>query len=162
VQLPSIMAIHAGFKLGLKDADSSRQWKEVYTGSFDDMQKVVEATTSLIDQGAGLVYTSGGIGQGVASAAARHQPKALTIGVTGDAGLTKQVNATTVEMDMYPAYQSYVDRVVNGTFGNKSYVADLNNKGLVLTPLAEGVSDPRIPADLQAQADKLIADLTSG
>src|SRR5262249_40375116 len=97
VQLPSIMAIHTGFKAGPKAADPPRQWKEVYTGSFDDVQKVVEATTSLIGQGAGLVFTSGGIGQGVASAAARHQPKALTIGVTGDAGLTRQVNVTTVE-----------------------------------------------------------------
>jgi hypothetical protein len=41
-------------------------------------------------------------------------------------------------------------------------MADLANKGLVSTPLSEGVSDSRVPADLQAQVDKLIADLASG
>jgi basic membrane protein A and related proteins len=164
LQLPSIVARHSGFKAGLADADPSRQWKEVYTGNFDDVQKAVEATTGLIGQGAQLIYTSGdGIGQGVASAAARRQPKVLTIGVTGDAGgLAKQVNVGSVELDLYPTYKSYVDRVANGTFGNKGHTSNLANKGLVLTPLAEGVPDPRVPADLQAQVDKLVADLASG
>lgn len=164
LQIPPILAVHAGFKAGLKDADPSRKWKEVYTGNFDDVQKAIEATTGLLDQGAQLIFTSGdGIAAGVASAAARHQPKALTLGVTGDAGgLAKQVNIASVELDMYPTYKSYVDRVADGTFGNKGYTSDLANKGLVLTPLSEGVSDPRIPADLQAQVDKLIADLASG
>lgn len=163
-QLPFILTIHSGFKAGLKDSDPSRTLKEVYTGSFDDVQKAVEATTGLIDQGAQLVFTTGdGLGHGVASAAANHQPKTLTIGVTGDAGgLVKQVNITSVELDMYPTFKSYVDRVAAGTFGNKGYTSDLANKGLVLTPLTEGVSDPRIPTDLQAQADKLAADLASG
>jgi basic membrane protein A and related proteins len=163
-QLPFIMTIHSGFKAGLKDSDPARTWKEVYTGSFDDVQKAVEATTGLIDQGAQLVFTTGdGLGHGVASAAANHQPKALTMGVTGDAGgLAKQVNVTSVELDMYPTFKSYVDRVAAGTFGDEGYTSDLANKGLVLTPLTEGVSDPRIPADLQAQADKLAADLASG
>ncbi len=163
-QLPFIETVHAGFKAGLKDADPSRRWKESFTGSFDDVQKAVEAATGLIDQGAQLIFTTGdGIGQGVASAAARHQPKALTIGVTGDAGgLAKQVNVTSVALDMYPTFKSYVDRVADGTFGNKGYTSDLANKGVVLTPLTEGVSDPRIPTDLPAQVDKLIADLASG
>jgi len=163
-QLPFIQAIHSGFKAGLKDADPSRTTKEVYTGSFDDVQKAVEATTGLADQGAQLVFTSGdGIGNGVASAAARHQPKVLTLGVTGDAGgLAKQVNVTSVELDMYPTFKSYVDRVEDGTFGGKGYISGLVNKGLVVTPFSEGASDPRIPADLQDQVDQLIADLASG
>jgi len=163
-QIPPIMAIHSGFKAGLKDADPSRKWRETYTGSFDDVQKAVEATTGLIAQGAQIVFTTGdGIATGVASAAARHQPKALTIGVTGDAGgLAKQVNVASVELDMYPVYKSYVDSVVSGSFGNKGYTSNLANRGLVLTPLSEGVTDPRVPTDLQAQVDKLVADLASG
>src|SRR5262249_13426149 len=34
IQIPPIVAIHAGFKAGLADADPSRRWHEVYTGSF--------------------------------------------------------------------------------------------------------------------------------
>lgn len=163
-QLPFLVTIHSGFKAGLRESNPSRTWKEVYTGSFDDVQKAVEATTGLIHQGAQLIFTTGdGLSHGVASAAASHQPKALTIGVTGDAGgLAKQVNITSVELDMYPTFKSYVDRVAAGTYGNKNYTSNLANKGLVLTPLPKGVSDPRIPTDLQAQVDKLIADLASG
>ncbi|HZN18516.1 MAG TPA: BMP family protein [Micromonosporaceae bacterium] len=163
-QLPFLETIHSGFKAGLKDADPSRRWLEVYTGSFDDVQKAVEATTGLIDQGAQVIFTTGdGIAFGVASAAARREPKALTIGVTGDAGgLARQVNVTSIELDMYPTFRSYVDRVAAGAFGNQGYTADLANKGLVPTPIAEGARDPRVPTDLQVQVDKLVADLASG
>jgi basic membrane lipoprotein Med (substrate-binding protein (PBP1-ABC) superfamily) len=164
LQIPPIQAIHAGFKSGLKDAAPSRTWKEAYTGNFDDAQKALEAATGLIDQGAQIVFTSGdGIGNGVASAADRHQPKALTLGVTGDAGgLAKKVNITNVELDMLPTYQLVVERAAAGTFGNKGYTSTLANKGLVPTPISKGASDPRIPPDLQEQVNKLIADFASG
>jgi len=164
VKIAPIVAIHTGFKAGLRDSAPSTRVSEIYTGSFDDVQKAVEATTGLIGQGAQLIFTTGdGIGTGVASAAARHQPKVLTVGVTGDAGgLAEQVNVTSVEFDLYPTFKSYVDRAAAGSFGNNSYTSTLANRGLVLTPLAQGVRDPRIPADLQAQLDKLVVDLQSG
>ncbi|HET8684771.1 MAG TPA: BMP family protein [Micromonosporaceae bacterium] len=160
-QVPFIEEIHTAFKAGLKDTDPSRTWKEAYTGSFDDTQKAKEAAEALIGQGAQLIFTTGdGIGYGVGAAAAGHQPKVLTIGVAG--GTAKQVNILNVKVDDYPEYKSYVDRIEAGTFGSKAYTATFPNKGLVLTPPEEGVTDPRIPADLRAQIDKLIADLASG
>ena len=69
-QLPFILASHKGFKAGLAETDPSATVLEVFTGSFDDVQKAVEATKGLIGQGAQLVWTSGdGIGNGVAAAA---------------------------------------------------------------------------------------------
>lgn len=160
-QVPFIEEIHTTFKAGLKDTDPSRTFKEAYTGSFDDTQKAKEATEALIGQGAQLIFTTGdGIGVGVGAAAASHQPKVLTIGVAGNTA--KEVNIANVKVDDYLEYKSYVDRIEAGTFGNKAYTATFANKGLVLTPPEEGVTDPRIPADLRAQIEKLIADLASG
>lgn len=159
-QLPFIQAAHAGFKAGLKETNPSAEVIETYTGSFDDVQKAVEATKGLISQGANLIWTSGdGIGNGVATAA--REGKVFTLGVTGDAGgLAKEVNIAAVELNMEPTFQAYVDGIKDGSFGKKFFVSGLANKGLVLTPI--NPVDPKVPADLQSQVDKLVADLASG
>lgn len=159
-QLPFIVAAHSGFKAAVKEYAPNAQVQEVFTGNFDDVQKAVEATKGLLAQGAKVVWCSGdGICNGVAAAA--NEGKALTLGVTGDAGgLQKKVNVTSVELNMYPTFKSYVDRAKSGEFGNKGYTSTIANKGLVLTPV--NAVNAQVPTDLQAQVDKLVADLASG
>jgi basic membrane protein A and related proteins len=159
-QLPFILAAHKGFKGGVQANDPSAEVLEVFTGSFDDVQKAAEATKGLIAQGAELVWTSGdGIGNGVAAAA--EQAGIHTLGVTGSAGgLAQKVNITSVELNMYPTFKAYVDAVKDGSFGKKFFVSGLANRGLVLTPIND--IDKRVPADLQKQVDGLVAELASG
>jgi basic membrane protein A len=159
-QLPFILAAHKGFKAGVQETDPSATVSEVFTGSFDDVQKAAEATKGLIAQGAELVWTSGdGIGNGVAAAA--EQANIHTLGVTGSAGgLAQKVNIVSVELDMYPTFKAYVDAVKDGSFGKKFFVSGLANHGLVLTPV--NPIDKRVPADLQKQVDTLVGQLASG
>ena len=159
-QLPFIVAAHNGFKAAVRENNPDAQLQEVFTGSFDDAQKASEATKGLIAQGAKLVWCSGdGICNGVAAAA--NDGNILTLGITGDAGgLQKKVNVASVELNMYPTYRSYVDRIISGQFGNMAYISTIANSGLVLTPV-NAVSS-QVPADLQAQVDQLAADLVSG
>jgi basic membrane protein A and related proteins len=159
-QLPFILAAHKGFKAGLQETDPSATIVEVFTGSFDDVQKAAEATKGLIAQGAQLVWTSGdGIGNGVAAAA--EQANMHTLGVTGSAGgLAQKVNIVSVELDMYPTFKAYVDAVNDGSFGKKFFVSGLANHGLILTPANE--IDKCVPADLQKQVDALVGQLASG
>jgi basic membrane lipoprotein Med (substrate-binding protein (PBP1-ABC) superfamily) len=159
-QLPFILAAHKGFKAGLQETDPTATVFEVFTGSFDDVQKAAEATKGLIAQGTELVWTSGdGIGNGVAAAA--EQANIHTLGVTGSAGgLAQKVNIVSVELDMYPTFKAYVDAVKDGSFGKKFFVSGLANHGLVLTPVNS--IDKRVPADLQKQVDTLVGQLASG
>ncbi|MBV9120885.1 MAG: BMP family protein [Chloroflexi bacterium] len=159
-QLPFIVEAHAGFKAAMAENAPNEKVLEVFTGNFDDAQKASEATKGLISQGAKAVWCSGdGICNGIAAAA--NDGKILTLGITGDAGgLQKKVNVTSVELNMYPTFKSYVDRVNSGQFGNKGYTSNIANNGLVLTPV--NAVNSSVPSDLQAQADKLVADLASG
>ena len=159
-QLPFILATHAGFKAGLASVNPSAKVIEVFTGSFDDAQKGLEATRSVASQGAQLVWTSGdGIGNGVAAGA--NAVGLRTIGVSGDAGgLAAKVNIASVELNLLPLYSGWVDEIRAEKFGNQFTNVQLSNGGLVLTPLnriGEG-----IPADIDAQQAKLIEDLKSG
>jgi basic membrane lipoprotein Med (substrate-binding protein (PBP1-ABC) superfamily) len=160
-QLPFIEAAHAGFRLGVEEVNPGAEVLEVYAGSFDDVQRASEAATGLISQGATVLYCSGdGICNGVAAAAAA-AGDVLTVGVRGEAGgLAEEVNVASVDLDMYPTFRTYVDRVLSGEFGNASYISGLANRGLVLTPV-NYVND-RVPADLQDQVDELVDGLASG
>jgi simple sugar transport system substrate-binding protein/basic membrane protein A len=159
-ELPFVVAAHNGFKAAVQENAPQTRVLEVFAGSFDDAQKASEATKGLIAQGAHVVWCSGdGICNGVAAAA--NDGGILTVGVTGDAGgLQQRVNVTSVELNMYPTFKSYVDRVATNQFGNKAYVSTIANEGLVLSPI--NAVNSQVPADLQAQVDALAADLRSG
>ncbi len=159
-QLPFILATHAGFKAGLASVNPAAKTIEVFTGSFDDAQKGLEATRSVASQGAQLVWTSGdGIGNGVAAGA--NAVGLRTIGVSGDAGgLAAKVNIASVELDLLPLYTSWVDEIAADKFGKQFTTVQLANNGLVLTPInhiGEG-----IPADIAAEQVKLVEQLKSG
>lgn len=159
-QLPFILATHAGFKAGLAAAKPEAKVIEVFTGSFDDAQKGLEATRSVAAQGAKLVWTSGdGIGNGVAAGA--NAVGIRTIGVSGDAGgLAKKVNIASVELNLSPLYSSWIEEIRAEKFGKQFTTVQLSNGGLVLTPInriGEG-----IPSDIAAEQAKLVEDLKSG
>jgi simple sugar transport system substrate-binding protein/basic membrane protein A len=159
-QLPFIVAAHTGFKAAVQESSPQTKVLEVFAGSFDDAQKASEATKGIVAQGGKVVWCSGdGICNGVAAAA--NEASVLTLGITGDAGgLQKKVNVASVELNMYPTFKSYVDRAASEQFGNKAYISNIANEGLVLTPVNPVSS--QVPTDLQAQVDKLVADLKSG
>lgn len=159
-QLPFILATHKGFKTGLAATNPSGKVVEVYTGSFDDAQKALEATRSVAAQGATLIWTSGdGISNGVAAGA--NQLGLRTIGVFGESGgLAPKVNISSVVLDMYPLYSAWLDEISTDSFGHHFVVQQLSNRGLVLTPLNRIGSG--IPDDIAAQQDKLVEDLKSG
>ena len=142
------------------ETDPSATVVEVFTGSFDDVQKAAEATKGLIAQGAAIGLDLG----------RRHRQRCRrcrragqlhTLGVTGSAGgLAQKVNIVSVELDMYPTFKSYVDAVKDGSFGKKFFVSGLANHGLILTPVNE--VDKRVPSDLQKQVEALVGQLASG
>jgi basic membrane protein A and related proteins len=159
-QLPFILASHKGFKAGLAATNPHAQVIESFTGSFDDVQRAVEATRGLISQGAQVVWTSGdGIGNGVAAAA--NQAGIYTLGVTGSAGgLAEKVNIASVELNMYPTFRAYVDAVKAGNFGKRFFVSGLANKGLVLSKVNR--VGKVVPPHLEKEVSLLVADLASG
>jgi basic membrane protein A len=159
-QLPFILATHKGFKTGLAATNPSGKVVEIYTGSFDDAQKALEATRSVAAQGATLIWTSGdGISNGVAAGA--NQLGLRTIGVFGESGgLAPKVNISSVVLDMYPLYTAWLDEISKETFGHHFIVQQLSNRGLVLTPLNRIGSG--IPDDVVSQQDKLVEELKSG
>ncbi len=161
-QLPFILAAHRGFRAGIREINPNAKVLETFTGSFDDVQKAVEAARGHIAQGATVLWTSGdGIGNGVTAAAAATNGKVVTLGATGEAGChATKVLVAKLELNMYPVIKTYVTNVNNGTFGGKFHVSGLANGGLVMTRINQSL--PNLPKSLQAEVDQLIADLASG
>jgi basic membrane protein A and related proteins len=159
-QLPFILATHRGFAAGLRATNPNAKIVQIFTGSFDDAQKALQATRTAAAQGASLIWTSGdGISNGVAEGA--YQLHLRTIGVFGEAGdLAPKVNISSVVLDMYPLYREWLHEIATGTFGGHFVTQQLSNRGLILTPINR--IGPGIPTNIAAQENQLVATLKSG
>jgi basic membrane protein A and related proteins len=159
-QLPFILATHRGFAAGLRATNPEAKIAQVFTGSFDDAQKALQATKTVAAQGATLIWTSGdGVSSGVAAGA--YQLHLRTIGVFGESGnLAPKVNISSVVLDMYPLYREWLREIAKGTFGGHFVTQQLSNRGLILTPINRIGSG--IPINISAQEDELVQNLKSG
>jgi len=161
MELDFVVATDAFFQEGVTAANPNAELLPVvYAGSFDDAEAAASATTGLIGQGAGLVFTTGdGIAAGVGAAAA--DAGVPTVGVSPAAGEEAlSVNVSTVDLDMYPIVKAWVEEVAAGDFGGKSVVSTLQNGGIAYQEIND--VDGAIPADVATKVDELIAGLNDG
>lgn len=161
MDLPFITATDEYFQQGVLAANPAAELLPVvYAGSFDDAEAAGQATTGLIGQGAKLVYTTGdGIAAGVGSAAT--SAGIPTVGVSPAAGADALANnLTTVNLDMYPIFKQWVEKVAAAKFGGEGITSTFENGGLVYTPVTSpGDIDG---AAIDAKVQELIAGLTDG
>ncbi|QEV98892.1 BMP family ABC transporter substrate-binding protein [Microbacterium caowuchunii] len=149
------------FQLGVAAANpAATLLPVVYAGSFDDAEAAASATKGLIDQGADLVYTTGdGIAAGVGAAAA--EAGVLSVGVSPAAGeAALATNVSTVDLDMYPILKAWIDEVRDGGFGGDGVVSTLANGGLTYKKIND--VEGRVPSDVTAKVDELIAGISDG
>jgi len=146
-----------GFAAGAVSASPDIEVGINYTESFSDTALAAEAATSFVDGGATVLS---GTAQMVVGA----------VGVAQERGVLwfgTQSNQTELAPDVVVASQVYHWEVVlseliagvkAGALGGSSYDINLGNGGLVI----ENNPDYEIPEDVQAAADDLIAQLSSG
>lgn len=149
--------------LGLKAINpAATQLRPIFTGNWEDPQLAAQATRAQISLGAKLIVTScEGFTAGVVAAA--KASGIATIGasnaVSADAA---SVNIGQVMLDWTPTLSEIVGHLKDGSFGNRSYVSTIANRGLVFGQVNHVAAAPALPADIIQQVGGLAADLASG
>jgi basic membrane protein A len=146
-----------GMKKGLKDATGGGEVLVTYTQDWDDVSKAKEATLGQISQGASAIvpYLDNGIVgvvQGLEEKG-KHALSAIT-----DLGKSKpDVNLISVVQSWQQAVLAFVKEAKDGKAKPKNYLFSMGSK-----PLSVGSVNSKVPADVRADMEKIIADIKSG
>lgn len=130
-----VKVMHISFQQGVASVNPEVQFLEGFAGDFVNVQKAAEVATSLIDQGADLIYCSGdGICIGAAqSASAAGIPILVGFGSQYETAPDVYLGATVIRLS--ELFQTYFDTVRDGSFGNAFYPGSLQNGGIEVLPI---------------------------
>ena len=130
-----VKVMHLSFQQGVASVNPEVQFLEGFAGDFVNVQKAAEVATSLIDQGADLIYCSGdGICIGAAqSASAAGIPILVGFGSQYETAPDVYLGATVIRLS--ELFQTYFDTVRDGSFGNAFYPGSLQNGGIEVLPI---------------------------
>jgi basic membrane lipoprotein Med (substrate-binding protein (PBP1-ABC) superfamily) len=159
-----VKVMHLSFQQGVASVNPDIQFLEGFAGDFVNVQKAAEVATSLIDQGADLIYCSGdGICIGAAqSASAAGVPILVGFGSQMETAPDVYLGATVIRLS--ELFQTYFDTVRDGTFGNAFYPGSLQNGGIEVLPInTDATVETAVSTEeLQQILDDFIASVESG
>lgn len=164
MEIPAVQKFQAGYIAGAKAANPAVEVKSIYTGSFTDQQKGLEAGKALIGQGCDIVFAAAGQ-TGLGTAKACQEGKAIFIGVDADQFQTIPGIGDTILTSAVKKVDSAVYLVLkqaqDGTLkGGQNLTFGLKDDAVGLAPYHDW--DAKIPADVKAAVDKAKADVISG
>ena len=164
MNIPPVQRYQAGYIAGAKAANPAVQVKSIYTGSFTDQQKGLEAGKALIGQGCDIIFAAAGQ-TGLGTAKACQDNKALFIGVDADQFLTipgiGDTIITSAVKKVDNAVFLTVKRQADGSLkGGEDVLFGLKDDGVGLSPYHDW--DTKLPADVKAAVDKAKADVIAG
>ncbi|MEM8551828.1 MAG: BMP family protein [Pseudomonadota bacterium] len=161
IPVPAIENYNAGFEAGAKRVNPDVNVLSAYVGSFSDIAKGAEITTSLIEQGADVV-TSTGNENVVGTIQAAGQSGVMAIGTAFDSfDAAPETIVTTALINMGVNLDQAIGRVIDGTMEPQAYVLGLEENGIGLAPF-RGKFTEMISAEDQATIDAVLADIRSG
>ncbi|HLU19208.1 MAG TPA: BMP family protein [Pusillimonas sp.] len=135
IPVPTIQEYDEGFKNGSKRINPDIEVMSAYVGSFSDIAKAKEITTSMIDSGADVVS---GIGNEnvLGTLQAAKEKGALMIGTAFDsAALAPDTIVTTALINFDVNIDMAIGKIIDGTIEPKNYLLGLNEEGIGLAPL---------------------------
>lgn len=153
--IPAVNRFQAGYVAGAKAADPTVQVKSIFTGSFTDQQKGLEAGKALIEQGCDIVFAAAGQ-TGLGTAKACQDSKALFIGVDADQfntipGIGDTIITSAVKKVDVAVFDT-IKKATEGTLkGGLNAVYGLKDGGVDLAPYHDW--DSKVPADVKSKVD---------
>jgi len=160
IPVPVIEQYNLGFERGAKSMRPDTQVLSAYVGSFSDIARGAEITTSLIEQGADVV-TSTGNENVMGTIQAAQKANVSAIGTAFDsAAMAPDTIITTALINMDVNIDMAVGKLIDGSLKPETYVLGLKENGIGLAPLRNFES--KISAEDKARIDTLVKDIAEG
>jgi basic membrane protein A len=156
-EIKAFLGVAEGFKKGWAVGQPNGEVFVTVTNDWDDVAKAKEATLNQINQGADVVlpYLDNGI-VGVVQAA--KEKSVWAVGTITDLGKSApEVNLASTVMDFREATATAIEMAKDGKLERKDYRFSLGSR-----PGPMGTISDKVPAELKAEVDKLVADMAAG
>lgn len=160
IPVPVIEDYNKGFESGAKLMKPDVKVLSAYVGSFSDIARGAEITTSLIEQGADVV-TSTGNENVVGTIQAAQKAKVHAIGTAFDSqAMAPDTIITTALINMDVNIDMAIGSLMDGTLKPQTYVLGLNEGGIGLAPFRD-FEKSFSPEDM-SRIDQLVKDIRDG
>ncbi|MBA3518848.1 MAG: BMP family protein [Rhizobiales bacterium] len=160
IPVPVIEDYNSGFERGAKRVDPDVKVLSAYVGSFTDIARGAEITTSLIEQGADVV-TSTGNENVIGTIQAAQKAGVHAIGTAFDShAAAPDTVITTALINMDVNIDMAIGRIINGTIEPKSYILGIEENGIGLAPFRN--FEDAFSAEAKATIEEVIADVRAG
>jgi len=160
IPVPTIQEYDDGFHRGSKRVNPDIKVLSAYVGSFSDIAKAKEITTSMIDSGADVVS---GIGNEnvVGTLQAAKERGALMIGTAFDsAALAPDTIVTTALINFDVNIDEAVGKVIDGSIEPRNYLLGLAENGIGLAPLRN--FEDKVSAQDKARIKEIMDGIRAG
>jgi basic membrane protein A len=170
MNIPTVTIFMEGFRKGVEayNDESGESVKLLgwngtegsFTDDFEDKTKGQNIAAQMIGQGADIVFpVAGPAGLGALQAAKDADVQAIWVDTDGCVSAAEycDVLLTSVMKAMDVAVEASIQGAVDGTFSNEPYVGTLENEGVGLADIADGVDQ-----EVLDKIDELKADIISG
>ncbi len=162
-EVPLIKKFEAGFKAGVKHANSDVSVSSAYAGAWSDPGKGQSIANSMYNKGADIIYhAAGGTGNGVFKAAQSQGRFAIGVDSDQSKSLPKYSDVILASMVKYvdeAVYRS-VERTTNGNFdGGSVHTLGLEKDGVAAvygTDLGSEIPDS-VKSSLDSSREKIVA-----
>jgi basic membrane protein A and related proteins len=161
-EVPFNTETNEGCRLGAEDAVPGIEVIEAFSGDFFDQQKGREVAQSLVDQGADVIFESGGTDSSLGTFAFCEEQDLICLGTVADQteiAPNSVVASTVIEWDTF--LTDLINQVADGTFEASEYSAAFQNDGLAAVAF-EGPSAAKVPQDLQDGYQEMIEAMKNG
>lgn len=160
IPVPVIEQYNLGFERGAKHMRPETQVLSAYVGSFSDIARGAEITTSQIEQGADVV-TSTGNENVMGTIQAAQKANVLAIGTAFDsAAMAPDTIITTALINMDVNIDLAVGKLIDGTLKPQTYVLGLKENGIGLAPFR--AFEDKISSEDKARIEQLVGDIEQG
>ncbi len=164
MEIPPVQKFEAGFIAGVKSVDPAVEVKSIYTGTFGDQQKGIEAGKNLIEGGADIVFAAAGAtGNGTAKAAKDNN--ALFIGVDADQfntidGIGDTILTSAIKRVDNAVFLTVKDAVDGKIKGGQNRIFGLTEDGVGLAPYHDWES--KMPQQVKDNVQKATDEIKAG
>jgi basic membrane protein A len=160
IPVPVIEDFNTGFERGARHVRPDTKVLSAYVGSFSDVARGAEITTSLIEQGADVVTSTGNENViGTIQAAQKAGKHAIGTAFDSQAAAPDTI-ITTALINMDVNIDLAVGRLVDGSLKPETYVLGLNENGIGLAPFRN--FEAAFSPDDMAKINGLVEDIRAG